>query len=172
MKSSGIKPCIGGLLLKVLIMKIFRKVLFLIVISTNGLLAQNNNSLAIKSGNIKFDHLTIEDGLANSTIRHIIQDKNGFLWFAALNALCRYDGYEIKTYKYDHKNPYSLSGDRITALIECKEGELLVGTWQMGMDIFDPVTENVKHFRYNKNDSTSIGSNQVSSIFIDKLNRI
>ena len=42
----------------------------------------------------------------------------------------------------------------------------------MGLDLFDPMTEDVKHHRHNKNVSGSIGSNQVSSIFIDKLNRI
>ena len=134
--------------------------------------SQKNINPEIDVSNIKFEHLGIEDGLANSTIKSIIQDDYGFIWFAALNSLCRYDGYEIETYKYDPRNPNSLSGDRITDLKETRNQFLLVGTWQKGLDVFNTFTEKVTHYRHNPVNPNSIGSNQVNSIYIDKDDNI
>jgi signal transduction histidine kinase/ligand-binding sensor domain-containing protein len=118
--------------------------------------------------NIKFDHLTIENGLANSTIKGIIQDNKGFIWIAALNALCRYDGYEIKTYQHNPNFENSLSGDRITVLLEYRDGDILIGTWQKGLDILNSRNNKITHYIHNENDINSIGANDVETIFIDK----
>ncbi|MBN2213640.1 MAG: response regulator [Bacteroidales bacterium] len=148
------------------------KITFLIFIITNGLLVQNNYLQPIDPSQIKFDHFTIEDGLANSTVKHIIQDRQGFMWFVALNALCRYDGYEFKTYKHNPKNTNSLSGDRINALVETADGELLIGTHQTGIDILNLRTEKITHYQNEENNEKSLGSNHVGAIYIDKSGHI
>lgn len=60
--------------------------------------------------------------------------------FFGILALCRYNGYEFETNKHNPREPHSLSGDRIAALIECEDGDLLIETRQMGLDLFDPTT--------------------------------
>jgi ligand-binding sensor domain-containing protein len=40
----------------------------------------------------------MEDGLPSRLVYDAIQDKDGFMWFATANGLCRYDGNNFKTY--------------------------------------------------------------------------
>lgn len=40
-----------------------------------------------------------EDGVPSAHVTQLLQDQQGFLWFATWNGLCRYDGYEFQTFK-------------------------------------------------------------------------
>ena len=51
-------------------------------------LAQDHYSF----GDIRFFHVTIEDGLSQSTVRAVYQDSDGFMWFGTQGGLDRYDG--------------------------------------------------------------------------------
>ncbi|MGD2034747.1 MAG: two-component regulator propeller domain-containing protein, partial [Bacteroidales bacterium] len=55
--------------------------------------------------NSRFIRITPEDGLSASWVRCIYQDEFGFIWFGTSDGLNRYDGYEIKVYKPDAKDP-------------------------------------------------------------------
>ena len=46
----------------------------------------------------KFQHLTVEDGLSHNTVKSIVQDNMGFMWFAVANGVNRFDGYNFKLY--------------------------------------------------------------------------
>ena len=41
---------------------------------------------------IKFEYLTVDDGLSQGTIEDILQDRQGMMWFATRDGLDRYDG--------------------------------------------------------------------------------
>jgi len=58
---------------------------------------------------LRFDHLTLEDGLSQNTVLAILQDRQGFNWAAPQDGLNRYDGYSFTVYKHDPQNPDSLS---------------------------------------------------------------
>lgn len=47
---------------------------------------------------IYFKHLSIDDGLSANNVRSIIQDQDGFMWFATENGLNRYDGYDFSNF--------------------------------------------------------------------------
>ena len=42
--------------------------------------------------------ITEEDGLPSNTVFHVVQDREGFLWFATDNGIVRYDGAEFITF--------------------------------------------------------------------------
>ena len=42
---------------------------------------------------MRFDRLTIDDGLSQSSVMAIAQDDAGFIWFATESGLDRYDGH-------------------------------------------------------------------------------
>ena len=48
-----------------------------------------------QSQSVKFKHITVDNGLSQSWVRCITQDKTGFLWVGTDNGLNRYDGYNF-----------------------------------------------------------------------------
>lgn len=86
----------------------FASALFLIVASLR-LSAQST---------LRFDQLTIADGLSSNTVYTVYQDRNGMLWFGTLDGLNRYDGYSIAIYKHDRTVQSSLPNNRITMIYE------------------------------------------------------
>ena len=41
---------------------------------------------------LRIGRLTTKDGLSSDQTRNVVQDKHGFIWFATLGGLNRYDG--------------------------------------------------------------------------------
>lgn len=71
--------------------------------------------------------LTSRDGLPDNSIRNIYQDSKGFLWFATLNGLGRYDGTRFITYR-KHDGEMSLQDNMVRSISEDRDGHLWVGT--------------------------------------------
>ena len=76
---------------------------------------------------IKFEHLSIEDGLSQSTVSTITQDNSEFLWFGTLDGLNRYDGYNFKKY-YTSKDSNSIPSNIITKILNDRENILWIAT--------------------------------------------
>ena len=100
----------------------------------------------VEGQRIRFTHLSTEQGLSQSRVDHMLQDRRGFIWIGTYNGLNRYDGYRFKTYKPDPDDPHSLDGLFVSALFEDRSGALWIGTDQ-GLNRFDPATERFAHFR-------------------------
>ncbi len=94
---------------------------------------------------IQFKHLTIDDGLSNSWIRCIIQDKYGFLWFGTDDGLNCYDGNNFHVYKNSLRDKYSIANNYIMSMFEDSKGNLWIGTRQ-GLNIYD--RKNDRFIRY------------------------
>ncbi len=47
----------------------------------------------------RFESLNVNEGLSQSSVYAIRQDKFGFMWFGTADGLNRYDGEEMKVYK-------------------------------------------------------------------------
>ena len=47
------------------------------------------------TGQIYFNHLSIDHGLSANNVHSITQDRDGFMWFGTENGLNRYDGYDF-----------------------------------------------------------------------------
>ena len=116
---------------------------------------------------LRFDHISIEQGLSQSSVRVIFQDNIGFLWFGTEDGLNRYDGYTFKTFKPDPDNPNSMSDRWISAIVQDKEGYLWIGTRQGGLNRYDPKTENFSHFNHDENDPFSISDDHINTLYLD-----
>ena len=55
-----------------------------------------------------FENIGLEEGLSNSTVISIVQDKDGLIWFATFDGLNKFDGYSIKVYRHSEGNENSL----------------------------------------------------------------
>jgi signal transduction histidine kinase/ligand-binding sensor domain-containing protein/CheY-like chemotaxis protein/HPt (histidine-containing phosphotransfer) domain-containing protein len=80
------------------------------------------------SDRIRFEHLTVADGLSDDEILTVIQDHFGYMWFGTLNGLVCYDGNRIITYQYNPANPGSLKANIILALHEDARGDIWIGS--------------------------------------------
>src|SRR5271165_3378953 len=115
---------------------------------------------------LKFTHLTTNDGLSQGYVTAILQDRWGFMWFATRDGLNRYDGNAFVVYKNNPNDPGSLSSNFIQDLIEDDHGYLWVAT-NTGVNKFDPTTERFTRYLHDPNNSNSIGGAYVTSIARD-----
>src|SRR5215207_208694 len=116
---------------------------------------------------LRFDHISIEHGLSQSSVQVIFQDRRGFLWFGTQDGLNRYDGYNFKIYKPDPDASNSLSDRWIPSIVEDRDGYLWIGTRLGGLNRYDPRTEQFAHFTHDDTNPLSISDNLVNVLYID-----
>jgi len=115
-----------------------------------------------------FTHLSVADGLSQSDVRAIVQDRQGFMWFGTwLGGLNRYDGYTFKVYKHDDQDERSLGCDGIQTLYVDRAGVLWVGTNE-GIDRYDRDTDSFVHYRHREGDPTSLPGYQARTFLEDE----
>ena len=124
-------------------LKKYIRISLLILLITSSVFAENQPSI---------EHITSNNGLSHNTIRCMLQDKTGFLWFGSLNGLNRYDGVRIKSFIPNAINPATLSSGKIKELHEDSYGHIWVRTYSDMMHCYDPLTENFVSVSDNKTD--------------------
>ena len=116
--------------------------------------------------NINFQHLSIKDGLSQSSVVSIIQDKKGFMWFGTYDGLNRYDGYHFKIYRSDPKNPYSISQNHITSFLQDRAGRLWIGT-EGGLNLYDRLHDQFIQFHADPTNPSKLNNDAIQNIVQD-----
>lgn len=70
-------------------------------------------------------HFTESDGLPQSTITCVTQDKKGYIWISSWNGLSRYDGYKFQNFKARQGDNCPLPTNRILFIHETANGNIL-----------------------------------------------
>jgi len=92
------------------IIKIFLLVLFIL-------------SVKLQAQTYNFNHYSLKDGLIQSNVNDILQDKKGYLWFATDGGLSKFNGQTFTNYStYD-----GLSEAAVNSICEDDEGQLWIG---------------------------------------------
>ncbi len=120
----------------------------------------------------KFDHITVEDGLSQSSVHCIFQDSKGFMWFGTSSGLNRFDGISFKNYKYNPANSKTISHNMIKVIYEDSRGLIWIGTSQGGLNCFDPEFEKFCRYNYDPKDKKTISSPSITSICEDRDGRL
>ena len=94
---------------------------------------------------LRFDRLSVDDGLPDGQIHSIYQDRRGFLWISTRNGLGRYDGREFVLHRYDPNDLRSINGNWVGPLMEDTRGRLWISLGVGGLDRFDPQTGIFEH---------------------------
>jgi len=95
---------------------------------------------------LRFERISVEHGLSQSTVNCVLQDSKGFMWFGTDDGLNKYDGYSFTVYKHDPDDPHSLSHNRVKSVFEDQSGELWIGTWGGGLNKLDRDTGQFTHY--------------------------
>lgn len=119
------------------------------------------------SENIRFEHIGLEDGLSQSVVHVILQDRKGFLWIGTEDGLNRFDGYQFKVYRPDADDPASLSDRWITSIVEDPQGHLWVGTRLGGLNRYDPATGKFTRFLYTSENINTPILNHITALLAD-----
>jgi ligand-binding sensor domain-containing protein len=77
---------------------------------------------------INFHHITQDQGTGFGNVWGILEDYEGFMWFATDDGLIRYDGYDLVTYRNKKDDPLSISANFAVVIMEDRYNQLWVGT--------------------------------------------
>lgn len=119
---------------------------------------------------IKFKHLSTEDGLSQSVINCMLEDSYGFLWFGTQNGLNRFDGYNFKIFRHDSNNPNTLSDNNIWSIFEDDSGRIWIGTQEGILNSFDPRTEQFNKFLLDE--TSKVSGNSITVIYQNGSNKL
>lgn len=127
-----------------------------------------SSALIAQNSSIKFDHLTVNDGLSQNTVRSVLQDSRGFMWFGTEDGLNKYDGYTVTIYKHDPTDSTTISDNLIRCLFEDQSGTLWIGTERGGLNRFNRDNETFESYQNNLAASTGLSSNSIWSMDEDR----
>jgi signal transduction histidine kinase/ligand-binding sensor domain-containing protein len=112
-----------------------------------GLLVIVAPPLAAQELPLRFDHLTVNDGLSQASVTAIAQDTTGYVWIGTDDGLNRFDGYSFTVFAHDDADSTSLPHSSIEDLAVDSHGRLWVGTYGGGLARFLPQSQSFRRYR-------------------------
>ena len=101
-----------------------RRLILLLTIASVAVCAQPLVPRAAYNQPIQFSHLTTGNGLLQSHITCILQDRRGLIWFGTRNGLYRYNGYDFQPFLRSINDSTSLPDNFIDVLTSFIKGRV------------------------------------------------
>ncbi len=130
------------------------------------LFVANQAAIASETRPMAFRHLTVADGLSQSTVMDIHQDSRGYIWLATENGLDRYDGYAVHRYQSGSAVNGELANDYIWQIAEDDSGDLWLATNGAGIAHWQSQTDRFTHYRHDAEDPNSLSGDHVRSVLL------
>jgi len=143
----------------------FKKKRLRIILSILYYLLISHHLFAV--GRLKFDRLSIEEGLSQSIVDRVLQDSRGYMWFCTEDGLNQFDGYHFTVMRNDPNDSNSLSQNYTLCIAEDRTGNLWIGTFHGGLDRYNPQTGEFRHFRADPQNPDSLCHDVVRDIYQD-----
>lgn len=146
-----------------------RKTIFWIILSLlylGGNLNSHGQPLTYQ-----FTHLTVADGLSQSSVITILQGQDEIMWMGTRDGLNRYDGNDFTVFRNDLDDDRSISSNDILDLIEDDEGDLWIATYD-GLNRYDIELETFTRFKNQSSNLNSLSFDQVRSVIQSKTGEI
>ncbi|NME72442.1 hybrid sensor histidine kinase/response regulator transcription factor [Flammeovirga aprica] len=102
----------------------------------------------------------------SGSVTEVIQDKEGYIWFASWDGLYKYDGYEITVFGERDYQP--LLDKKIAAIMEHSNGQIWIGTDNNGIFIFDKKTDSFEHLTQNSESARTLNIQRITSFSEDE----
>jgi diguanylate cyclase (GGDEF)-like protein len=126
------------------------------------------SSAAAAGRPIRFERLSTEQGLSQSTVMSVLQDSRGFMWFGTEAGLNRYDGRTVHVYRHDVHNQDSLPSDFVWRLAEDAVGDLWVATEGGGVARWERAADRFVRYPVDPKGATGPGSGQTRTVHVDR----
>ncbi len=82
----------------------------------------------------------VEQGLSHRLVYDLLEDRQGYMWFATREGLNRFDGHRFVVYMHEPGDSLSIPESKVTRVFESADGTLWIGT-DVGLVRFDRFTE-------------------------------
>lgn len=116
--------------------------------------------------NLNFKQLSAPHLLPTNEVQKVYQDKDGFIWFATRNGLCKYNGYETILYKSNLYSPNLFTTNSITCLVDDNNDHLWIGTSE-GLNAMDKRTGEIKKYKV-----PSLSNDVISALCVTRDNTL
>ena len=110
---------------------------------------------------VRFQHLTIADGLSLSSVYCVHRDSKGYMWFGTEDGLNRFDGYHFKVFGTNRKDNNCIGYKWIEYIHEDSYGDIWFGS-RGGLSHYNPRKATFTNF--NSNTHTKLVNDTVTGI--------
>lgn len=124
----------------------FRPICFLLLLFT---LSGFYSMRASEPEEVTFLHIGLNEGLSQSTVFSISQDKLGNMWFSTYDGVNKYDGYAFTVYQHNSSDPHSIANDIARIVIVDSQGRVWIGT-RDGLSYYDEKKDRFENYFYEK----------------------
>jgi ligand-binding sensor domain-containing protein/two-component sensor histidine kinase len=147
--------------------------LFLTLTNSSHLIAQFNAP--------RFQRITTAEGLPDGEVRQIREDKDGYIWFATAQGICRYDGYRTQLLRGGKEiSTMSLATDRPLAFCWDNQYRWWIGSDWAGVAVYDAPKQIVFRIRDahwskeypSEGNTDTLNNSAISILFNDKKSKI
>jgi signal transduction histidine kinase/ligand-binding sensor domain-containing protein/CheY-like chemotaxis protein len=96
------------------------------------------------------------------------------LWVGTTNGLYRLTwdpkgSPQLKCYQHQPHDGNSISDNYVTGIVKASQsGDLWIGTYREGINLFNPKTGTFSHYRHNPLDLSSLSQSRISAIYLDR----
>ncbi|RYY56382.1 MAG: response regulator [Chitinophagaceae bacterium] len=91
-----------------------------------------------------FSRIDISNGLSHNQVNSILRDETGFIWFATMSGLNRYDSYGFKVFRHNPADSNSINDNYVSGICQLPGNDLWVNT-RSGGTIYKSRTEKFDH---------------------------
>jgi diguanylate cyclase (GGDEF)-like protein/PAS domain S-box-containing protein len=147
------------------------KLAFCLLWLTFLLMLSHRVDAKVLSSPLKFTNISTEQGLSQSYVFSIDQDRQGFLWIATEDGLNRYDGKNFTHYRHHINDKGSIADNFIRKVFIDNQGSLWVGT-NNGLSRYNNESNDFNNYLAIENDNNSLRDNVIWNIYQDKHNII
>ncbi len=116
---------------------------------------------------LSFEHISLQQGLSQSSVFAICQDHEGFLWFGTQDGLDRYDGYSFKVFRNNRRDSTSISYNYVIRLMVAHDGSVWAGTEGGGVSVYNQVTGRFTQYMHEAGNPGSLSNNHVHALYQD-----
>ncbi|MFQ3249170.1 MAG: diguanylate cyclase (GGDEF)-like protein [Glaciecola sp.] len=134
------------------------------------LLFSKSSVTLVQAYDIRFESLTIADGLPSQSVYETYQQRNGFIWFATDRGAIRYDGKSFRSYMYSPGAPNHITNNFALQTLEDHIGNIWIVT-EYGLNKLS-ANGSIQHYLNDPQKPDSINSNWIHFIYQDSSHRI
>ena len=119
-----------------------------------------------------FSHLGADDGLAQGSINAILQDSQGFIWFANQAGLDRYDGYSFSHISQKPTPRGALPRKYVLAMALDRFGNMWIGTDGSGLASREGATGIITAAVKVRGTPVTAPNERIQSLYVDREDRV